>query len=72
MFNTDKIDAMWDYVPSDDSRNKFENHKAFEERKTKESCTKIYMGEKVFSVQESVGQIDVMMMQAGVKNNDGE
>ena len=72
MLNTDKIDAMWDYVPSDASRNKFENRKAFEERKAKESCTRIQIGERLFSVQESVGQIDVMMAKAGVKYSDGE
>ena len=51
MLNTDKIDAMYDYVPSDDSWD------------DKESCTKIHMGKTVWSVQESVGQIDVMLTQ---------
>jgi hypothetical protein len=64
MLNTDKIDAIYDYVPSDDSRNKFENFKTFERRKAKESCTKIHMGEHVFNVQESTGQIDVMLAKA--------
>jgi hypothetical protein len=62
MLNTDKIDAMYDYVPSDDSWND-EERKEYEERKAKESCTKIHMGETVWSVQESVGQIDVMLTQ---------
>jgi len=67
MLNTDKIDALYDYAPS---RNKRENRKTFEKRKALESCTKIHMGEKVFNVQESVGQIDVMMTKA--MYSDGE
>ena len=57
MLNTDKIDAIYDYVPSDDSRNKFENFKTFERRKALESCTKFIWEKKSLTFKSLLAKL---------------